>query len=774
MIVATPKFGPLDSVKFKAWIVSNFKINLPGSFGDSAIKTTGNDLPHDHSSWFSLRKLHKSVGGEDLKKAANKIRQEPTSSFFFVENKNIIVGTESRIERFMISFMSSAFSRGEVYSQKEKENVIRSVKAAKVYDKYQKIWKFDWPKPRDLMFGDLVYGGVVGSKVKYRVAYKSDGVRIAIYIGNFGAWAIGKNYFKLIARTTARNKKFKERVKIMLIFDCELVGDEIFILDCMRKWKNSNDKKDLITKKNHDERLRTYRELPRRITSEFERLKIKVKKFYNVFTVKSFFDTNSNLLQNSLEVKNDGLIFVPLNHPYHPVMANGNRTTKSGKIPRILTQMPDICKWKPSDKLTVDFLWNPKDKSLKTSTGDSFFADKKKIGFENIPKGIVETLPGTDNIKFIGERKDKDKPNSTYVITRGVLKLLRDPITAETMSGDNIRLMRKYHLKIKRDLFSKAHGRRLLDIGSGKGADISSWMKYKVVYAVEPNKDNIEIMKRRISNYENIGFDGSFPTKVVIINAGGEESNKIKEIVKIPCDVISIMLSMTFFWESAEMLDGLVSTLVKNSDRNSLIIFMTMNKFEKDMETKSYSLKLVESFDAQKNFANKIKINFTHSNAIVQNQIEWLVDLEQLHQRLSNYGFKFKVEEIADKELLLSESGSNLSKQYSFGYFKYSPEFERFYFRLNSLEDVRAYTTKSRNEAILILNNEDYKKEPSGEKLEKFGEMLESGEYSVSGNIKFINSLEGDKMPKVAKGHFYVTTDGMIVGRITAGLFKKI
>ena len=694
------------------------------------------------SKWFTLHKINRSMSNIETLKKISERHTDPkggkgkkNKKMFFLFSDGVVVGSKKNISKFMNKFMSKAYGKGMSYNSEEHEYVQKVISIMKT--RKNGNLSIDWPKPRDLMYDDMVSGGIVNGTIKYKVGYKSDGVRVLLYVGNGGAWIVSDKDFKLLTRF----EKLKSKSEKDLVFDCELMEDgEVIVFDCPLMWDTDGgfERRGNAMKEDHDIRLSRFdKMLPEEIKNKLGKLKIKVKTFVDVHTPADFFRECKDLLMSSSGVDNDGLIFIPNNTQYHPTNDKGQRVSKL-KRQGNLTQVPSICKWKPADKLTVDFLWNPADQSLKTSEGKSHFEKGGRIDFEGVEAGIVETLPSTSggivNVKFIRRRDDKVKPNSDWVISRTTLKLLRDPITTETMSGETVRLMRKYHLRIKRSLFAKAHGERLLDIGSGKGADVFPWKKYDEIYAVEPNEENIKVLKERL---------GADRIKVTIINAKGQETAKIKEVIgDSSCDVVAIMLSMTFFWESEETLSGLINTIIKNTDRNSMIIFMTMSEYEKDLQNSSYSLKLT---DKEK---GEIKINFTHEGAIVKNQTEWLVNLEELKKRLGMYGFRFSSIEKATTESMLNERELELTKLYSYGYFKYSRVFGNFFFRLNSNTDVRSYRVKPPSDAL---------------------KSLESVSADLIENIEEEYDNDNDDVKDVySKGKYNVTSDGVIIGKFNS------
>jgi hypothetical protein len=104
----------------------------------------------------------------------------------------------------------------------------------------------------------------------------------------------------------------------------------------------------------------------------------------------------------------------------------------------------------------------------------------------------------------------------------------------------------------------------LIDIGSGYGGDISKTNKYSRILAIEPDAEHMEEFRRRLAL-----FSPEKQRQISTLIAGGEEYEKImtavrhtfgNEFGKKPL-YISMMLSMTFFWKSEEMLQQLANTI---------------------------------------------------------------------------------------------------------------------------------------------------------------------------------------------------------------------
>ena len=71
-------------------------------------------------------------------------------------------------------------------------------------------------------------------------------------------------------------------------------------------------------------------------------------------------------------------------------------------------------------------------------------------------------------------------------------------------------------------------------------------------------------------------------SRVIVVPTGGEDfvtiSNAVKEFIpggKV--DAVSLMLSLSFFWQSNETLNSLVNTIISVLKPGGKIIFLTIN-----------------------------------------------------------------------------------------------------------------------------------------------------------------------------------------------------
>ena len=130
-------------------------------------------------------------------------------------------------------------------------------------------------------------------------------------------------------------------------------------------------------------------------------------------------------------------------------------------------------------------------------------------------------------------------------------------------------------------------GSTLLDIGSGRGGDLGKWKRFSKILAVEPSLEHIEELKRRLASHPDL------KNKVRILNAGGEETDKISKAVREffgdRASNISLMLSLSFFWKEKKMFDALSETITQNLIPGGQFVFLTIDgRAVKELFTPSF------------------------------------------------------------------------------------------------------------------------------------------------------------------------------------------
>lgn len=602
---------------------------------------------------------------------------------------------------------------------------------------------------RNIKSRDLVYGGIVGndyvdddkilatprrpekpSGTNYMITFKADGLRKMLIIHTTGIWLVYPPYeFNLVLDTNSKVPQLARLLTTMngTVFDGELVIPRVpknisywyLAFDCIAFQGKVG-----IQRQPYTVRQQAVAAIAGAIKMPV--LTIDTKDTAELKTPQDFFRLVNQFLdkRDTLEYDEDGLIFVPIDTHYNPM------SQRYALKDRSLTRIPDVCKWKEGEDITIDFAlrWLPGN-VLELHSYDE--AAKQMVPFRGdtinplTPDMIDHTNPLTLNkqsglvveYEWIwlptpeGERRrgifrprrlrpEKSGPNR-LTIALDDWEDIMNPITEESLRGQTLDMVFSYHNRIKKSLYdiltrnpdynqrvkgSKQYvGVNILDIGSGRGGDTAKWLRLRdrddpntgFVVAVEPNANNRQELLSRIGTFR-------LQDRVAIVPTGGEDTVAITEAVRrhIPggkVDAVTLMLSMSFFWLSDSHLEALVQTIVTNLKPGGKIVFLTIDGdtveqiFEPPLGGPHITDLTVASAQlhlyprAQPPFGRAI--DFVLPDTIVGEQREYLVHLQDFTSRLSAYGINMYEVHRAETEKLLSEAGALYSSMYSYGYY---------------------------------------------------------------------------------------------------------
>jgi hypothetical protein len=279
-------------------------------------------------------------------------------------------------------------------------------------------------------------------------------------------------------------------------------------------------------------------------------------------------------------------------------------------------------------------------------------------------------------------RRDKSGPNRLAVATDN-WKDIMSPITEDDIRGKSLNMVYYHNNEIKRKLYDEmvsnstasAQYRNgtthtLLDIGSGRGGDVSKWTDLSAIVAVEPNSSNRAELERRIKVY-------GVQDKVLVVPTGGEDTIAITRAVESfikerKVTDIALMLSLSFFWSSHAHLDALVNTIVHTIGPSGKIYFLTINGdtvldlFEEegknDITIAQANLHLYPEEGGIQ------ALDFYLPDTIVGEQREYIVHIDELTQRLQKHGFQLDyLRPALEGPVLLSPSNQRFASLYSYG-----------------------------------------------------------------------------------------------------------
>jgi hypothetical protein len=580
-----------------------------------------------------------------------------------------------------------------LYTAREATDLINFVNMILGSNKRGILDHYPLVQARNLKMKDMVWGGLLGNKdTGYSVTHKADGIRKMLVFHSSGIWLV------MAPHTLNRITNTAVPTLTGTILDGEMIpvnkrlegspATNIWYLafDCL-SW--SNDKS--IQLKPHGMRMNHAQAVADVIKNQL--IYVNTKSFRNFGTPQEFFTVMREMFreQSHLSYLQDGFMFTPVNSVYNP------HSDKNPLYRRVLTKYPDICKGKPKEQLTVDFKieWkavpegysviklyvNRKGKPV-LFNGTKVFPYRDTIDSfhpltQGLPSGtIVEYGWDYKRELFIPHRirHDKTKPNREDIAEDVWMDIMR-PLTEETMKGETLDLMRRYHNRIKTHLYTyPGPGKTLLDIGSGRGGDVSKWKQYSRIVAVEPNQEHIVELERRLE------LQG-MRDRVRIVNTGGEDTatiyHHVREFIGDRVDVVSTMLSMSFFWRSSEMVNSLVNTIATNIKRDGNMVFLTIDgdlveqTFEPAFNTGPVLTRMDLGPATLRYYGDKTpkELHIHIEGTIVQDQTEWLVRLGDLITRMGNVGFSIIERKRADEERFLTEEEITLTQMYTYGIF---------------------------------------------------------------------------------------------------------
>jgi hypothetical protein len=472
-----------------------------------------------------------------------------------------------------------------------------------------------WNKPTNLHLDDLL-----NPSVNFSVTLKVDGVRRFLLITKAGMYLCGPPYD--IHKISASASDY-----IGSLIDCEFYEEStIYAFD-------------LLFYKFSDYRLFDFFARYKTLTN--------MGVLGSSYIIKKYFMGDSSVYNKTKEA--------------FDIIDNDTSTSYDGLI--FQSQKGWAKKWKPVNLMSIDFLLGPtKDESIFNLLVINP-ARKSHIQFRNmtieIEKGIfngqsvsnriMECIYDKTNKTFIPIRfrDDRDAPNKIDV-ANDVWKDIISPISRDTIEGNSLQVMRRYHNIEKLSLLKSnfRSGDIILDWGSGRGGDLSKWdeVGLKKVFAVEPNDDNFSELEKRMKSM-NIKTD-----VIPVRNKAGElvgaeavqsTKNTLSKHLKKGESLsgITAFFSLTFMADNKETYKNMLNAIDSNLPEGGKLVGIVMDGRrtrslldERKLETgnklevyKRVSFEIKEMSEITDNTTgNTIEIDITDSSSMVKEQTEWL------------------------------------------------------------------------------------------------------------------------------------------------------
>lgn len=487
-------------------------------------------------------------------------------------------------------------------------------------------------KPINLRRKDMTHGTIDNY---YTITLKINGYEKCLYFHQTGIWLIHPpQEANFLMKHTDKTKEYIGTCLLgEIIYD---VGKMIYIPYDTLSWKGDKN----IQNYNHLlDRLPKCKELADQnlfiSTSGLPLMEVFMKEFIYVGkTPENFAAAYQYMLNLNNRFKIDGYILTPIQEPY----------SKS-----------KIFKIKNFDELTIDFkIINGQPTTVQrehdetkyiTFNGEvctSFDPNTQLRGdYKNLEGNVVEFKPIKENDEIyltpLRIRYDKTSPNTTQTALN-IWKEIQSPWTSETLLGENFDRLYYQNNVLKAKIFENIGG-IIVDIGSGRGGDITKWSLAEKVLAIEPNIDNFNELNHRIkcSNLEG---------KIKTLNCKGEDTNliitKLKELISPNGDsqiTISMMLSLSFFWKNEYTLNQLQNTLVsisKLSNKPTEFLYFTIdgNRTLKLFQDYGKNIQLgpasMDFLPIRGGISLKGTVDINIKDSIVNEQTEYLVNLNDM------------------------------------------------------------------------------------------------------------------------------------------------
>ena len=531
----------------------------------------------------------------------------------------------------------------------------------------------NYPRAVNLRKSDMLLDRGIGG---FYVSPKVDGERVTLVINNFGIFVQKYNrkvdcLYKGSSDNNKRGNKFSKnkdspRGKSDTIIEAELYKNKLFCFDASVIRGRSK------TNEQYTARREALLDYVYQAKSHFEKntghkleVKVALPLPLNETSTDNFFGTIEKCLK--LDYFEEELGF--LDYTEYEEDFNSQKVETDGLIFTENKADFDKCrvlKWKPKQQLTVDVLYS--DGKFFDAEGEQindYFAESPIID-RHYNKQIIEVNVVNDKFNYIRTRYDRPKPNSGEVIQK-VLNDYRSGLTEDDITGKSfvgVRMTTRSsarHNIIKSSYFANLP-LKILDIGFGRGGDINIYKKVdedneiETIKGVEPNVDNYNEALRRVRSLEA-------PFNIEVINAKAED---LPDIGTRGIGLVVMNLSLSFFYESEQILDKLIEFIDNSTILNTrfVICIMTISK-KKLLEALGSSNERTfqigkDGYSAKYQISgNTVHItqNSNESNIMGQTQTEWLVDVNQLTNKLRMIAKLKRIpEEEADKYILPSGS----------------------------------------------------------------------------------------------------------------------
>jgi hypothetical protein len=272
---------------------------------------------------------------------------------------------------------------------------------------------------------------------------------------------------------------------------------------------------------------------------------------------------------------------------------------------------------------------------------------------------------GTDGwrVVFAPRRMRLDKASPNFVaVANDVWSDIVTPVAFSTVSGStDFQILFQHNNALKRAAIDKVVGNAkssvVVDIGSGYGGDVpkfAEWIRrgaVKHLILVEPSLENFDKMTARVAQIFPSGSERA--ARLSLLNSEGQDRAVIAETTAaaisaatargeaVDTVIISMMLSLSFFWKDRAELKCLQRTFAAVADaaggRKVEFVFFTIdgNAMERNIFTGTETREARFGPVVMRKVGNEGEIFIDIADTIVKSQTEYSVDLLDLADKSS-------------------------------------------------------------------------------------------------------------------------------------------
>ena len=350
-------------------------------------------------------------------------------------------------------------------------------------DDFRDFNKLVLVQARNLKREDLVYGGLVGNPdTHYAFTFKTDGQRKVMMFSTTGVWLAMPPYeydrvlgpdpaWTGLSGTWLDGEMIPASMRTQRNGAASPPSTKYWFLafDYIMHLGDLS-----VQEKTLSDRLY----LAQKVVRFFENnsvITVNAKEFYNIHTVEDAFSTMVALRAKEATIgyEVDGYIHTPALTPYNP------RSHLRPLAERVLVALPDICKWKPADQLTIDLalVRSPQGVRLMASkrgdsAGEEFLGtpvhpyartvDTAHPMVASLPSGTVVEWAWVDN-QFVPRRVRTDKPVGNDIqVAKNVWEDIQTPIPFSALAGEgmsHVEFAIDWNLQRVLDPFQTGHAR---------------------------------------------------------------------------------------------------------------------------------------------------------------------------------------------------------------------------------------------------------------------------------------------------------------------------